>query len=50
MPKTEPNVVEVNRLISGEPGPASQTVDVEYALAALRFPSHKPGGGTFKNI
>ena len=36
MAKPEPNLVEVNRLMSGEPGAASQTVDVEYALAALR--------------
>jgi predicted RNase H-like nuclease (RuvC/YqgF family) len=36
MAKAEPNPAEVNRLVRGEPGPETETVDVKYALSALR--------------
>ncbi len=37
MAKAEPDIVEVNRLIKGEPGPGTvKTIDVENALAVLR--------------
>jgi hypothetical protein len=36
MAKAEPNLVEVNRLIRAEHDRSTVTIDVEYALAALR--------------